>query len=135
SRTCPAKSIYGKAKVWTPLLEKPLEGPVYLAVGFGHKLPDLVAELDGQIRVLLDGKIDTDSQKGIRNTFESVPDAPVERFVLELKGGKKYGLLENSEDICRKVPRANATFTAQNGRVVTLRPQLKADCGGKTKGK
>ena len=84
---CPASSVYGKAKAWTPLLEKPLEGPVYLVGGFGYKLPALVAELDGQIRVLLVGKVDSGKNKGIRNTFEAVPDAPVEKFVLEMKGG------------------------------------------------
>ena len=50
---CPAKSIYGRAKAWTPLLEKPLEGPVYLVGGYGYKLPALVADLNGQIRVVL----------------------------------------------------------------------------------
>ena len=44
--TCPQKAIYGKVKAWTPLLEKPLEGNVYLGVGFGYKLPALVAELN-----------------------------------------------------------------------------------------
>jgi hypothetical protein len=132
---CPAKSIYGKAKAWTPLLEKPLEGNVYLAVGFGYKLPALVAELNGQIRVLLKGKVDTDKAKGIRNTFEAVPDAPVSRFVLEMKGGKKYGLLENSENICSKPQKANASFTAQNGAALTLKPTIANSCGKKSKGK
>jgi hypothetical protein len=135
SQSCPAKSIYGKVKAWTPLLEKPLEGNVYLAVGFGYKLPALVAELDGQIRVLLKGKVDTDSHKGIRNTFEAVPDAPVERFVLEMKGGKKYGLLENSENICSKPQKAEAAFTAQNGAVDSYGVKIANSCGKKSKGK
>jgi hypothetical protein len=82
SKTCPAKAVYGHAKAWSPLLEKPLEGNVYLGVGFGYKLPALVAELDGQIRVLLHGKVDTTKEHGLRNTFEVVPDAPIEKFVL-----------------------------------------------------
>jgi hypothetical protein len=135
SQSCPAKSIYGKVKAWTPLLEKPLEGNVYLAVGFGYKLPALVAELDGQIRVLLKGKVDTDKAKGIRNTFEAVPDAPVERFVLEMKGGKKYGLLENSENICSKTQKAEAAFTAQNGAVDSYGVTIANSCGKKSKGK
>ena len=108
SATCPKRSVYGHAKAWTPLLDKPLEGPVYIGVGYGHKLPDLVADLNGQVRILLHGKVDTTKHEGIRNTFEVVPDAPVTRFVLEMKGGKKYGLLENSENICRKTQRASA---------------------------
>jgi hypothetical protein len=126
---CPAKSIYGKVKAWTPLLEKPLEGPVYLVGGYGYKLPALVAELNGQIRFLLVGKVDTGTNKGIRNTFEAAPDAPVEKFVFELKGGKKYGLLENSEDICKKKQVAGAVFTAQNGKTLDLSPQIANSCG------
>jgi hypothetical protein len=132
-RACPAKSIYGKAKAWSPLLEKPLEGPVYLVGGYGYKLPALVAELDGQIRVLLVGKVDTGKNHGIRNTFEAVPDAPVSRFVLELKGGKKYGLLENSEDVCRKTQKAGVSFRAQNGRVRTFSVKIVNSCKGKKK--
>jgi hypothetical protein len=124
---CPAASIYGRAKAWSPLLDKPLEGPVYLGVGFGHALPDLVADLDGQIRILLHSRIDTTKQNGIRSTFEVVPDAPVSRFVLEMKGGKK-GLLVNSENLCLKAQRANARFVAHNGRQVTLRPVIDNGC-------
>lgn len=127
---CPAKSVYGKVRAWTSLLEKPLEGPVYLVGGYGYKLPALVAELNGQIRVLLVGKVDTDKQKGIRNTFEAVPDAPVEKFVLVMKGGKKYGLLENSENICRKTQKAGVAFTAQNGRVKSLTVKILNSCKG-----
>jgi hypothetical protein len=135
SQSCPTSSVYGHAEAWSPLLEAPLEGPVYLGVGFGYKLPALVAELDGQIRVLLVGKVDTDKEKGIRNTFEVVPDAPVSRFELTLKGGPRYGLLENSEDICRKAQKANVSFTAQSGRVDQFRPTIANSCKKKGKAK
>lgn len=132
---CPSTSIYGHAKAWTPLLERPLEGPVYLGVGFGYRLPALVADLNGQVRLLLKGKVDTTKQHGLRNTFEAVPDAPVSRFVLEMKGGKKYGLLENSENICKKKQQANATFLAQNGKSLQLTPKVGNSCGsGKASG-
>jgi hypothetical protein len=126
--TCPASSVYGKAKAWSPLLDKPLEGPVYLGVGYGHQLPDLVADLNGQLRILLHGKVDTTKQDGLRNTFEVVPDAPVSRFVLEMKGGKKYGLLSNSENICAKPQKASARFVAQNGKVAQLHPTIVNSC-------
>jgi hypothetical protein len=128
SATCPSTSVYGHVKAWTPLLDKPLKGPVYLGVGFGYKLPALVADLNGQVRILLKSKVDTTKQEGIRSTFEAVPDAPVSRFVLEMKGGKKYGLLENSENICLKPQRASARFTAQNGRIVQQRPKIGNSC-------
>ncbi|HTR75731.1 MAG TPA: hypothetical protein VMH33_10820 [Solirubrobacterales bacterium] len=132
---CPASTIYGKAKAWTPLFEKPLEGNVYLVGGYGYKLPALVAELKGQIRFLLVGKVDSGPNKGIRNTFLTVPDAPVEKFVLEMKGGKKYSLLENSENLCAKSQQAIARFTAQNGRIVVLRPKIANNCAGASKHK
>jgi hypothetical protein len=131
---CPKSSVYGEAKAWTPLLEKPLQGNVYLVGGYGYKLPALVAELNGQIRVLLVGKVDTGPNKGIRNTFEVVPDAPVSRFVLELKGGKKYGLLENSENLCKASKakrRAIVRFTGQNGKVEHFKPVVTNHCGVK----
>ena len=131
---CPASTVYGKVKAWTPLLEKPLEGNVYLVGGFGYKLPALVAELNGQIKVLLVGKVDSGKNHGIRNTFEAVPDAPVEKFVLEMKGGPKYSLLENSENLCAKPQKAIAAFTAQNGATLKLTPKIAISCkGGKGK--
>ncbi|HTT94976.1 MAG TPA: hypothetical protein VMF55_09900 [Solirubrobacterales bacterium] len=127
--TCPKRSIYGQATAWSPLLDKPLRGPVYLGVGFGYKLPALVAELDGQIRVLLKGRIDTDRAGGIRTTFASVPDAPISRFVLQMRGGRKYGLLENSTDICAAAQRPTARFEGHNGKGETLRPRISKKCG------
>jgi hypothetical protein len=127
---CPASSVYGKAKAWSPLLDKPLEGPVYLVGGFGYKLPALVADLNGQIRVILKSKIDTGPNKGLRATFEAVPDAPVSRFVLEMKGGKKYGLLVNSEDVCKQPQRVKASFTAQNAKTDNFEQKIATDCGG-----
>jgi hypothetical protein len=81
------------------------------------------------------GKVDTGKSKGIRNTFEAVPDAPVEKFVLEMKGGKKYGLLENSENICKTAQQAEARFTGQNGAVDSYKTKIANSCGKKSKGK
>jgi hypothetical protein len=131
SATCPAGAVYGHAKAWSPLLDQPLEGPVYLGVGYGHQLPDLVADLNGQIRILLHGKVDTTKKHGLRNTFEVVPDAPVSRFVLEMKGGSKYGLLANSENVCSRTQRASVRFAAQNGKVAQLNPKIANSCEGK----
>lgn len=133
SRSCPANSIYGHVKAYTPLFEEPLTGPVYLGVGFGYKLPALVTELNGKVRILAHGRVDTTKQKGLRNTFEFIPDAPISRIVLEMKGGKKYGLLENSENLCRKAQHANARFVAHNGKIAQLHPKITASCSKKKK--
>jgi hypothetical protein len=50
-----------------------------------------------------------------------------------MKGGKKYGLLENSENICRKTQRASARIVAQNGLVAQLHPKIVNSCRAKGK--
>lgn len=122
---CPAKSVYGIARAVTPLLDKPLEGPVFLRSS-SHELPDLVAALKGQIEIDLVGRIDS-KNGGIRTTFESVPDAPVTKFTLKMQGGKK-GLLQNSTNICRGKHKAIALFEAQNGDALLQKPVLRARC-------
>jgi len=124
---CPAASIYGRARAVTPILSEPLEGPVFLRSS-SHNLPDLVAALhNSQVDIALAGRID--SVKGrIRNTFETVPDAPVTKFVLEMRGGKK-GLLVNSTNICTKKHRAISHFVGQNGKVYDTQPVLRTKCG------
>jgi hypothetical protein len=125
AKACPAASVYGFARAYTPLLDQPLEGPVYLRSS-SNELPDLVASLDGQIHVDLVGRIDS-IKGGIRNTFEAVPDAPVSKFVLEMQGGKK-SLLVNSRNICKSSSRATVEMNAQNGRVNNFRPPLTNSC-------
>jgi hypothetical protein len=125
---CPKGSVYGIAKAITPLLAKPLEGPVYLRSS-NHPLPDLVAALGGELDVNLAGRIDS-KNGGIRTTFEAVPDAPVTKFVLRMRGGAK-GLLVNSTDICIGKHRATVRVAAQNGRGQNTHPTLKnTACSG-----
>jgi hypothetical protein len=132
---CPAGSIYGHAKAWTPLLDTPLEGPVYLRSNGGErKLPDLVADLNGSIHVVLVGYIDSVKRNGtprIRTRFLSVPDAPVSKFVLNMQGGKK-SLLANNTNLCKAKPRAEALLTGQNGKESEAQPLVSvAGCGKK----
>jgi hypothetical protein len=127
---CPAGSIYGRAQATSPVLGYPLAGNVYLRSS-SHKLPDLIVALQGPayqpIAIELDGQ--TDSVKGaLRNTFETVPDAPVSSFRLELFGGKR-GLIVNSRDICAHTYRATVDIEGQNGATVVRRPAVKAQCG------
>jgi hypothetical protein len=124
---CPAGSIYGHVKAWTPLLDEPLEGPVYLRSS-NHELPDLVLALHGLVDIESVGRID--STKGrIRSTFENVPDAPLSKVILEMQGGRK-GLLVNSTNICRGLHRATARFIGQNGKVHKTTPKVSANCKG-----
>jgi hypothetical protein len=131
---CPKKSIYGRARAFTPLLGKPLEGPVYLRSS-ENPLPDMVAHLEGQVDIDLVGRIDS-FKGGIRTTFGRVPDVPVEKFVMILPGGK-HGLLVNSTNLCKKPVKAVIRFTAQNGKKLKPKPRknkLRTPCSkGKKK--
>ncbi|MGN6587089.1 MAG: hypothetical protein ACTHKT_06385, partial [Solirubrobacterales bacterium] len=120
---CPKGSIYGRAKAWTPLLAKPLSGPVYLRSST-HPLPDLVVALGGELDVNLIGRIDS-KNGGIRTSFDEVPDAPITKFVLKMNSGKK-SLLVNSTDICLRKHRTAVRMTAQNGRGLNARPVLQS---------
>jgi hypothetical protein len=131
AQKCPAASVYGTAKVTTPLLDKPLQGPVYLRSS-NNKLPDLVVDLKGQFEIVLDGRIDNKGG-GIRTVFNSVPDAPISTFTLTMKGGKR-GLLVNSVNLCKQPAKAVVKTTGQNGAVHNFNPALATACGGK-KGK
>ncbi|MET0557927.1 MAG: hypothetical protein ABW065_04570 [Solirubrobacterales bacterium] len=133
---CPTASIYGHARAITPLLDQPVEGPVYLRSS-SNLLPDLVASLKGPasqpIEVDVVGRIDSFNE-GIRTTFESLPDTPVEKFVLTMQGGKK-GLLVNSTNICKGTHRVQAKLTGQNGADASQNPELQAPCKGKARKK
>ncbi|HET7416968.1 MAG TPA: hypothetical protein VFJ61_05025 [Solirubrobacterales bacterium] len=127
---CPEASIYGKARAITPLLDKPLEGPVYLRSS-SNPLPDLVADLQGQFDIELAGRIDSENG-GIRNTFETVPDAPVTKFVLKMKGGRK-SLIVNSRNLCLAPMRAKVRMVGQNGKRHKERPVIQTGCRKKSK--
>lgn len=137
---CPPKSILGTARAYSPLLDKPLEGPVYFRSNGGEReLPDMVADLQGQIHVTLVGFIDSVAKKGseqsrVRTRFLNVPDAPVSRFELSLYGGKR-GLLQNSVNLCRVgLGKARLTLGAHNGVVREYRHKVGTNCH-KKKGK
>ena len=127
----PEKSIYGYAKAWSPLLDTPLRGPIYLRSS-SRELPDLVASLGGRIQIDLVGHIDSVDAR-IRNTFETSPTCRLSKFVLTMQGGKK-GLLANNTDLCKATPRASVAFDGQNGEVSDSTPLVKvAKCGKKGK--
>jgi hypothetical protein len=125
---CPKRSIYGHARAFTPLLGKPLEGPVLLRSS-SHTLPDMVAHLEGQVDVDLVGRIDS-YRGGIRTTFDHTPDVPVTKFVLTLPGGK-HGLLVASRNLCEKPVVALVQLKGQNGRRANRHTKLRTPCGGR----
>jgi hypothetical protein len=134
---CPEGSVYGHARVFTPLLDRPLEGNVYLRSS-SSLLPEMVIALrepEKGISIDLVGKIDS-YKGGLRGTFNVVPDAPVSKFVMTLRGGK-HGPIQNSENVCTSTGKATLRFLAHNEQGVKGHLGLAVPCGGKgkTKGK
>jgi hypothetical protein len=123
---CPPGSVYGHAKLITPLLGEPFEGPVYLRSS-DHTLPDVVADLhSGGIEAVIDGRVDS-VHGDLRTTVEGTPDAALSSYTLEMQGGKR-GLLVNSQDLCGSTHRAYADFSAQNGKSAISKPVVANSC-------
>jgi hypothetical protein len=132
SQTCPKAAVYGNAEAKSPLLDNKLKGPVYL-VSSNHELPDLVADLRGQVNVQLHGVISS-KHGGIKTVFNGLPDVAVKKFILNMQGGKK-SLLVNSANLCKSRQSSVMNLKAQNGKkLVNNKLPLKVNsCGGKKK--
>jgi hypothetical protein len=129
---CPSGSVYGQAEASSPLLSQKLKGPVYM-VSSKHKLPDLLANLKGQINIQLDGVISS-QHGGLKTVFNETPDVPLKSFVLNMQGGKK-SLLQNSQNLCKSQQLAILNIKGQNGKQIkTNKLRLNtASCGSKKK--
>ena len=129
---CPKGSVYGHIKVWTPLLDEPLEGPVYLRSS-NHNLPDAVFALHGLVNIELATRIDSTHGR-LRVSTAELPDVPLSRVVVDMQGGQK-GLFVNSTNICRGKHRARVAYRAHNGRRLVVKPVLRAVSCGKARKK
>lgn len=120
---CPSASRVGSATVRSPLLPKPLTGPVFLVKGVrttasGKQvatLPKLVLPLRGnglQITLRANSLV---RSKQLVAQFDRIPDAPVSRFDLTLNGGRR-GILAVTRSACRSDRRAGLRFLGQSGR-------------------
>jgi hypothetical protein len=137
---CPAKSKIGRARAFSPALNRPLRGPVYFVQGIridpktGAKirtLPSLLVKLNGEIRINLRGTTDV-ARRRLVSTFARVPDAPVSRFDMRLKGGRG-GILTVAtrarRGICaRRRQISRAVFTGHNGKRRVLRVKMAKPC-------
>ncbi len=129
---CPKRSIYGYATAESPLLDEPLKGPVYLVpTTSGSGLPDLLADLRGQVDIRLRGVIGA-SKARLKTVFPMVPDVPVSKFTITMKGGKR-GLLTNTRDLCKNPVYSFLNFKAQNGKKLKKKklPLRVPGCRGK----
>jgi hypothetical protein len=97
---CPPGSVVGHAKVTTPLLPVPLEGPAYFVSHGSAEFPDLTIVLRGYgVTVELVGKTFI-SKSGITSTtFKTPPDVPFNTFELTLPQGR-YSALAANANLC-----------------------------------
>jgi hypothetical protein len=140
---CPKGSIVGRARAVTPLLNRPLVGNVYFVKNVRRSstgnlirtLPMIIVALRGEIPVNLVGESSTTRSGKLVNTFDEVPDAPVSRFNLNIRGGSN-GILavtrtrRSNINLCAK-PRshvAEADMDGQNGRRHDFNVRMKTPC-------
>ncbi len=146
---CPAGSIVGRARAKTPLLERDLVGNVYFVKNVRtdaktgntiRTLPMLIVALRGEIAVNLKGESSTTKGGKLVNTFANVPDAPITKFNLNIKGGKN-GILavtrtrKSKINVCASRQIAETDMDGQNGRVRDFNVRLKTPCAKSKKGK
>jgi hypothetical protein len=116
---CSKESIVGSAIAKTPVLKEPLSGPVYLVSHGGRELPDAEIVLQGEgIKLVLDGTTDIEKNAAGKSvtisSFETVPDAPVETFEVQLPRSTKSAFTGYG-DLCTEKPVVETKFTGQNG--------------------
>jgi uncharacterized repeat protein (TIGR01451 family) len=112
---CPAASVIGHARVITPLLPVPVEGPAYFVSHGGEAFPSLIMVLQGYgVRVDLIGTTFISKAGITSSTFKTTPDVPLTSFELTLPQGKFSALAANG-NLCKSKLAMPTEFVAQNG--------------------
>jgi hypothetical protein len=123
---CAGRQPIGMASTETPLLEKPLQGPVYAVSGFGV-LPHLAFILGGQVTLMPEAESSSINGGHLKTVVPTVPDAPIGRFRFTLFGGKQ-GYLVNTQSLCSAPPVSSVQFAAQNGATLSQQVTTKTAC-------
>jgi hypothetical protein len=125
--TCPSESIVGHAKVITPILPVPLEGPAYFVSHGGAKFPELIMVLQGYgITIDLAGETFISPAGVTSSTFANVPDAPLSNFELTLPEGK-YSALAANTNLCAQKLLMPTRFVGQNGATLTQNTHIEVE--------
>jgi hypothetical protein len=94
-------------------------------------LPTLLITLRGEVALNLRATTSVEGGK-LLTTFPTIPDAPVSRFDLTLKGGRKGILVVRN--LCRGKQVAEADIDGHNGRRADQNIHIKTPCAKKRKG-
>jgi hypothetical protein len=127
---CPPGSAIARLEARTPLLSRPLAGPMFLRPSKG-RLPGLAVVLNGEVELRLVGRLHA-SHGRLRLGFAGLPDVPLDYLRLRMAGGRK-GVLVNSGGVCSGSKRVAAMLLSHSGRTLTARPRLRASCPGRSK--
>jgi hypothetical protein len=112
---CPKESKIGYAKVITPLVPVPLEGPAIFVSHGGEAFPSLTMVLQGYgVAIDLVGTTFISKSGVTSTTFKTVPDQPFNSFALTLPTGK-YSALTALGNVCAEKLSMPTEFIAQNG--------------------
>ncbi|HEY5342081.1 MAG TPA: hypothetical protein VIJ66_00260 [Solirubrobacteraceae bacterium] len=118
---CPADAFVGTATAVTPALNVPLTGPAIFVSHGGAAFPDLDLVLQGE-GVTIDLTGHTQIKKGITySRFETVPDAPISSFELNLPEGPHSALAAPAADgsLCHRTLTKRREFVVRRkGHVV-----------------
>jgi hypothetical protein len=127
---CPKESKIGFAKVTTPLLPVPLEGPAIFVSHGNESFPSLTMVLQGYgVTVDLVGTTFISSKGITSTTFKTVPDVPFNTFTLTLPQGKFSALAANVPakahySLCGQNLAMPTEFLAQNGAKINTSTKI-----------
>jgi RTX calcium-binding nonapeptide repeat (4 copies) len=129
---CPANTQVGTAVARTPLLGKPLQGPVYLIQNPGL-LPKVGLDLMGPLPARILGNATPTPEFRLDNVFGDIPpglpDVPLSEFKLTFGGGKG-GLIVGTQQLCKRPSRYDAIFDSFGGQHKTQTSNAKViGCG------
>lgn len=140
---CPKSTVIGQATAVTPLLKRPLTGPVHLVQGIkfsktGNRIrttPTLLVKLAGEVRVNVRARTTAIGGRLV-TTFDKVPDAAVSDFRLNLAGGDKRGILVVTRGgLCNGPQNANLAIHGHNGKTVRPTVRIATPCRKASSGK
>lgn len=119
-------SVQGRVFAWSGLLDRRLEGPVYLRAAADGP-PELVLAFTGGPELEVAGGVRLADGR-VRIDFPHLPDVQLTRLVLDLSGGKR-GFLVNGRGLCDAAERVSARLVSQAGGVRLRRARLRGRCG------